>query len=111
MLAESEGLDRSDRDATAWERHRPVTGHIRENVDRMDHPECLRSGWQTGPGSMGSACKGVVCQRLRGTGMRRGGDGADAVCDRRALLRSGPGQWEAFWNRRVNKSEGPHLRN
>ena len=35
--------------------------------------------------------------RLKGTGMRWGEPGADAVCHLRALFRSEKSQWEAFW--------------
>ncbi len=102
VLAMLEGLDRSGLDAEASERYRLVRGHLRRNAYRMDDPSYLRSGWQIGSGSMESGCKAVVCQRLRGTGMRWEHDGADAVCHLRALLRSEPGQWEAFWNRSIN---------
>jgi hypothetical protein len=101
-LATLEGLDRSGLDAEALERYRLVTGYIRRNAYRMDYPTYLGRGWQIGSGSMESGCKSVVCQRLCGTGMRWGTDGADALCHLRALLRSEPGQWEAFWDRSVN---------
>jgi hypothetical protein len=102
MLAVLEGLDRSGRDAEALEQYRLVTGYVRRNAYRMDYPTYLEAGWQIGSGSMESGCKAVVCQRLCGTGMRWGGDGADAVCHLRALFRSEPGQWDAFWNRSIN---------
>ena len=70
--------------------------------DLFVRPAYRGHGWQIGSGSMESACKAVVCQRLCGTGMRWGGDGADAVCHLRALFRSEPGQWQAFWNRNIN---------
>jgi hypothetical protein len=44
-----------------------------------------------------AACKAVVGQRLKGGGMRWGEQGADAVCQLRALFKSEKGQWEAFW--------------
>lgn len=102
VLAELEGLDRSGRDASALEQYRLVTGYIRRNAYRMDYPGYLEAGWQIGSGSMESGCKAVVCQRLCGTGMRWGDQGADAICHLRALFRSEPGQWEAFWNRSIN---------
>jgi hypothetical protein len=102
VLRMLEGLERSGLDAEGLERYRLVTGYIRRNAYRMDYPRYLRSGWQIGSGSMESGCKSVVCQRMCGTGMRWGTDGADALCHLRALLRSEPGQWEAFWNRSVN---------
>lgn len=102
VLAMLEGLDRSGLDVVGLEQSRLVTGYIRRNAYRMDYPRYLRSGWQIGSGSMESGCKAVVCQRLCGTGMRWGSDGADAVCHLRSLLRSEPGQWEAFWNQSIN---------
>ena len=102
VLAELEALDRSDRDAAALEQYRLVTGYVRRNTYRMDYPSYREAGWQIGSGSMESGCKAVACQRLCGTGMRWGSDGADAVCHLRALYRSEPGQWEAFWNRSIN---------
>jgi hypothetical protein len=102
VLAELEALDRSGRDGVALEQYRLVTGYIRRNAYRMDYPAYRKSGWQIGSGSMESACKAVVCQRLCGTGMRWGGEGADAICHLRALSRSEPGQWQAFWNRSIN---------
>ena len=102
MLAALEGLDRSGQPAGALEAYRLVTGYVRRNAYRMDYPTYRGNGWQIGSGSMESGCKAVVCQRLCGTGMRWGGDGADAVCHLRALFRSEPGQWDAFWNRCIN---------
>jgi hypothetical protein len=102
VLAALEGLDRSSLDVEAVEQYRLVTGYLRRNAYRMDYPTYLSRGWQIGSGSMESGCKSVVCQRLCGTGMRWGTDGADALCHLRALLRSEPGQWEAFWNRSIN---------
>jgi hypothetical protein len=102
VLATLEGLDRSGLDDDALEQYRLVTGYLRRNAYRMDYPTYLSRGWQIGSGSMESGCKSVVCQRLCGTGMRWGSDGADALCHLRALLRSETGQWQAFWNRSIN---------
>src|SRR5512144_790591 len=51
----------------------------------MDYPRYLKEGWQIGSGHIEAACKTVVNQRLKQSGMRWGGDGADAVCHLRAL--------------------------
>jgi hypothetical protein len=102
VLAVLEGLDRSGLDDEALEQYRLVTGYLRRNAYRMDYPTYLSRGWQIGSGSMESGCKSVVGQRLCGTGMRWGSDGADALCHLRALLRSEAGQWEAFWSRSIN---------
>ncbi len=46
-----------------------------------------------------SACKTVVGQRLKGSGMRWSEAGAHAVCHVRALYRSEHSQWTDFWRR------------
>ena len=63
----------------------------------MEYPEYEANGWYIGSGAVESACKTVVCSRLKGAGMRWSEAGAHAVCHVRALYRSEPGQWEAFW--------------
>jgi len=74
-----------------------VQNYFRNNVHRMDYPEYLRQGWQIATGAVESACKTVVNQRLCQGGMRWGESGSDAVAHLRALYRSDPDQWEAFW--------------
>jgi hypothetical protein len=76
-----------------------VTGYLERNAHRAEYPEYLAEGWCIGSGSVESACKTVVGQRLKLAGMRWGEDGADALCHLRALYRGEKGQWEAFWNR------------
>ncbi len=63
----------------------------------MEYPEYEANGWCIGSGAVESACKTVVGARLKGAGMRWSEGGAHAVCHVRALYRSEPGQWEAFW--------------
>jgi hypothetical protein len=67
------------------------------HVQRMDYPRYCRRGWQIASGAVESACKTVVNQRLCLGGMRWGEEGSDAVAHLRALYRSDPDQWEAFW--------------
>ena len=74
-----------------------LLNYLRKNVDRMDYPTYLRNGWQIASGAVESACKTVVNQRLCWGGMRWGEEGSDAVAHLRALYRSDPDQWEAFW--------------
>jgi hypothetical protein len=96
-LATLEAIDLRGRKADARERHRLVTGYVRNNVFRMDYPRYRADGWLIGSGHVESACKGVVGQRLKGNGMRWSEAGADAVCHLRALFKSEQGQWDAFW--------------
>jgi len=74
-----------------------VLGYFENQVHRMDYPSYLAKGWVIGSGSVEAACKQVVNARLKGTGMRWGEPGADAVCHLRALFRSEKCQWDAFW--------------
>ena len=76
-------------------------GYFRNQVDRMDYPTDEANGWFIGSGAVESACKTVVGQRLKGSGMRWGEPGSHAVCHVRALYRSETGQWDAFWKRSV----------
>jgi hypothetical protein len=76
--------------------------YFRNNVHRMDYPTYLAKGWLIGSGAVESACKTVVGQRLKLAGMRWGEDGTDAMCHLRALYKSEPRQWHAFWQRSIN---------
>jgi hypothetical protein len=97
VLATLEAIDLRGKKAEARERHRQVTGYVRNNVFRMDYPRYRANGWLIGSGHVESACKGVVGQRLKGNGMRWSEAGADAVCHLRALFKSEKGQWDAYW--------------
>lgn len=97
VLAALEALDVSQRGTAAQESHRVHTQYYRNHVGRMDYPRYVANGWQIGSGPVESACKTVVGNRLKGSGMRWGKDGSDAVCHLRALYLSQPGQWESFW--------------
>src|SRR5438270_4767761 len=79
--------------------YKRVLNYIARNVHRMDYPRYLRQGWQIATGAVESACKTVVNQRLCLGGMRWGEEGSDAVAHLRALYRSDPDQWDAFWRK------------
>lgn len=76
-----------------------VLGYFRNQMHRMDYPTYEANGWYIGSGAVESACKTVVGQRMKGSGMRWGETGAHAVCHVRALYRSEQCQWDAFWQR------------
>jgi len=76
-----------------------VLGYFRNQVDRMDYPTYEANGWYIGSGAVESACKTVVGQRMKGSGMRWSEAGAHAVCHVRALYRSESSQWTDFWRR------------
>jgi hypothetical protein len=79
-----------------------VLGYLKNHVLRMDYPTYLAKGWQIGSGSVESACKTVVAQRLKLAGMRWRERGTDAVCHLRALYKTERSQWDLFWRRSIN---------
>jgi hypothetical protein len=83
--------------------YQEVLTYFRNQVHRMNYPYYLSQGWQIGSGPIESACKTVVGQRLKQAGMRWREHGTDTVCNLRALFRSEKDQWDAFWERKVNK--------
>jgi hypothetical protein len=98
ILAVLEALDRRRMTAAARVEHEKVLTYFRNHVGRMDYPGYRRRGWQIGTGAVESGCKTVINQRLCMGGMRWGADGSDAMSHLRALYRSDPNQWDAFWN-------------
>lgn len=71
--------------------------YFTNQVLRMDYPSYRARGWQIGSGPVEAACKRVINQRLKGTGMRWGPQGADAMCHLRALIMSEPSQWTSYF--------------
>ena len=102
MLSTLEELEPSEARAAARAAHADCVRYFQNHRHRMDYPRYLANGWQIGSGPVESACKTVVANRLKGSGMRWGADGSDAVCHLRALYLSQPGQWEAFWKNYPN---------
>ncbi len=76
-----------------------VLGYFRNQADRTDYPSYEANGWYIGSGAVESACKTVVGQRMKGSGMRWSEPGSHAVCHVRALYRSEHSQWTDFWRR------------
>ena len=97
LLVAWEALDKCHWNEAQRECYRQQEQYVRNNVSRMDYPSYLARGWMIGSGPVEAACKLVVGQRLKGTGMRWRESGSDALCHLRALFLSQPGQWEAFW--------------
>lgn len=102
VLKTLEELDLRGRPPATVEEHRLVTGYVRKNLHRMNYPHYREQGWQIGSGHIEAACKTVVNQRLKQSGMRWGCDGADAVCHLRALYEGEICQWNAFWEQSIN---------
>jgi hypothetical protein len=80
-----------------------VTGDVRHDPRRMDDPRYHAEGWQIGSGPIEAACEAVANRRRKRSGMRRGGDGADAVRHPRASYVGVPGRWDALWERSINR--------
>jgi hypothetical protein len=97
MIRVLERLDRKKMTEETRAEYDQVLNYFRNNVHRMDYPAYLRRGWHIASGAVESACKTVVNQRLSLGGMRWGEEGSDAVAHLRALYRSDPDQWDAFW--------------
>lgn len=97
VLSELKAMDVSSRSGTVQEAHRVLLVYFGNQVHRMDYPSYREKGWLIGSGPVEAACKQVVGQRLKGTGMRWGEAGADGVCHLRALFRSEKGQWDDYW--------------
>jgi hypothetical protein len=102
ILAVPRDLPAPPRRPAVAQAHEEAVRYIGNNVHRMDYPRYEREGWQIGSGAVESGCKTVVGQRLNLAGMRWREEGTDKVCHLRALFKSEPGQWAAFWRRSVN---------
>jgi hypothetical protein len=85
----------------AQEKRTTTLTYYRNNLHRMDYPSYVANGWSIGSGAVESACKTVVGQRLKLSGMRWREYGTNALCHLRALYRSEGNQWQAFWRRTV----------
>lgn len=97
VLADLRAVDVSGRSAAVQEAHRVLLVYFGNQAHRMDYPAYRAKGWLIGSGPVEAACKQVVGQRMKGSGMRWGEAGADAVCHLRALFKSEKGQWDAYW--------------
>jgi hypothetical protein len=76
-----------------------VLGYFGNQVHRMDYPSYKANGWYIGSGAVENACKTVVGQRLKGSGMRWSEAGSHALGHVRTLDRSEHSQWTDFWRR------------
>jgi hypothetical protein len=102
ILAVLQALDLPKGRPPLRQAHEDALRYIGNNVHRMDYPKYVAAGLQIGSGSVESACKTVVGQRLNLAGMRWREKGTDEVCRLRALFKSEPSQWAAFWRRSIN---------
>lgn len=72
-----------------------LIAYVTANVQRMDYPRYRREGLAIGSGPVESACKRLVCGRLKGPGMRWHRAGADAILALRIAWFNG--QWHDLW--------------
>lgn len=98
LLADLEGFDLSRASPPVCEGHRQLTGYLRNNRHRTDYPKYVACGWQIGSGKIESACKTVVGQRLKESGMRWREPGTNSLTHLRALYKSEPDLWRNYWN-------------
>ena len=68
------------------------------NKERMHYNQYRKQGYHIGSGTVESACKHVVGQRLKQAGMRWSVQGADAILQLRIPWKNG--EWNRFWNDR-----------
>ena len=97
VLAALRALEVTGRSEAVQKAHRGLLVYMENQLHRMDYPSYRAKGWMIGSGSVEAACKQVVGQRMKGSGMRWSEPGADAVSHARALFRSEKGQWDAAW--------------
>jgi hypothetical protein len=101
ILNQLEALDLAHAPSTVCESHRQLCGYLRSNLHRTDYPTYLEHGWEIGSGEIESACKTIVCHRLKSAGMRWRPPGTTAICQLRALFKSDPHLWDDFWSRKI----------
>lgn len=77
-----------------WTAFRNV-GYFRENAQRMNYPDYRRQRLPIGSGAVESACKHVVADRLKRTGMRWDEDGAENILALRCQDLNG--RWDSLW--------------
>ena len=65
LLRDLEALDLEGFGEPVRESRRRLTGYVRNNLHRMDYPTYVKNGWQIGSGVIESACKTVVCRRMK----------------------------------------------
>lgn len=99
LLQELRALDLENRSDAVREAHRGVCEYLRKNLHRTDYPRYLKRGWHIGSGTIESACKNVINHRLNGPGMRWSEAGTDELAHARALHKSEPSAWDAYWSR------------
>lgn len=97
VLKALKNCDTSSYSSTASQAYADVVRYFENQLDGMDYPNYRELGWQIGSGPTEAACKVVVADRLKGSGMRWGVEGAQQVSRVRALLLNGQAAWDGYW--------------
>jgi hypothetical protein len=72
--------------------------YFSNNKERMRYNEYKDKGYHIGSGTVESACKHIVSQRLKQSGMTWSVEGANAIIQLRILWKNG--EWNNFWDNR-----------
>lgn len=75
----------------AREVRRVQRGYFENQQERMQYPDYLHDGWPIGSGAVEGACKHLVTDRFKGTGMRWNLATAEPLLRLRAALLTDPG--------------------
>jgi hypothetical protein len=79
-----------------WIAHRNVH-YFESNRDRINYPEYRKKHLPVGSGAVESACKQLVAQRMKRSGMRWDHEGAENILSLRSLALSG--RWDWLWTK------------
>jgi hypothetical protein len=69
--------------------------YFRNQQPRMQYASYLKQGWPIASGVVEAACKTLVTQRMKRSGMAWGQDGGQAILTLRSLIQSN--RWEPAW--------------
>ena len=96
LLEEDEGAEHVIRSLAYQSKKHPrrkkiavVTSYFRTNRHRMSYAAAKKAGLPIGSGVVEAACKTLVTQRLKRSGMRWSDDGAQAILTPRGWVQSG----------------------
>lgn len=92
-------LELSSPDSDVTEEIESNITYFTNNKDRMRYKEYKAKGYHIGSGTVESACKHIVSQRLKQAGMTWSIEGADAIIQLRILWKNG--EWHKFWDNRI----------
>lgn len=99
LLEDLQSLDLTQASPAARDEYAKLLTYLGNNVHRTDYPTYVARGWQIGSGTIESACKTVIGQRMKQAGMGWGARGTTALCQLRALFKSTAPVWDAYWSR------------